>query len=111
VLKVSDESFEFGLLTQTLEMWIDQEERPAGKALVDAALEPGHRLFRFAKHGVNGGDLMMGVMCVAERNRELERLPHTIERGAGFMAPGVQYALSRRQEFVLDSSFYLGTLD
>jgi hypothetical protein len=66
VFKVSDESFEFGLLTQAFEMWIDPEERPARETGVYAALQPRHCLVGFAQYGVNTGDLIVGVVSMAE---------------------------------------------
>jgi hypothetical protein len=42
---------------------------------------------------------------MAEGNREIERLPHTLERGAGFMAPGVQHALLADEQGLIGVEF------
>ena len=38
---------------------------------------------------------------MADGNREIERLPHTLERGAGFLAPGVQHALQAEEKGIV----------
>lgn len=92
-LEVGDECLKSGIRAQAFEMWIDLEEGPAGVARVDAAFQPSHGLFRFAQYGIDAGYLIVGVVRMPNGNREIECLPHTVERGRGFMAPGVQYAL------------------
>ena len=74
------ESREFGFLTQVLEMRIDPEERPAGEAGVHAAFEPRHRLVGVTEDRIHAGDLVVGVVRVAEGTRQIERPAHTLER-------------------------------
>ena len=73
-------SFEFGLLTQVFEMGIDLEERPARESGIDAAFQPRHRLVRFAQYGINAGDLIIGVVSMAEGARRIERPADTLDR-------------------------------
>ena len=73
-LKVSDEPFEFGCLTQPFEMWIDPEERPTGETGVDAALQPRHGPVAVTEYCIHAGDLVVGVMRVAERTRKSSAL-------------------------------------
>ena len=93
MLKITDQSFEFGLLTQAFEMRIDLEERPAGETGVDAAFQPRHRLVRFPQYGINAGDLIISVVRMAEGVRRIESPADTLDRRAGLVAPGVQHAL------------------
>lgn len=79
VFEVSDESFEFRLLAQALEMRIDSEERPAGESGIDAALEPLHCLVRFAQGGMHARDLIVGVVSVAEGASGIQRLSHALK--------------------------------
>src|SRR6266550_6987716 len=97
-LEIGNESLKTGIRAQAFEMWIHLEERPAGIARVDATLQPSHRLFRFAQDGVNAGDLIIGVVRVADGNREIESLLHTLQRRVGFMAPGMQHALKTDEQ-------------
>ena len=60
---------------------------------VDAAFQPRHRLVRFAQYGINAGDLIVGVVRVAEGTRGIQRPTDTLECKVGLIAPGVQHAL------------------
>ena len=103
--RVGDQPLESGLRTQVFQMRIDLEERPAGIAGIDAALQPRHRLFRFAQYGVNAGDMMVGMVRMAEGEWKIERLPNTFERGAGLVAAGVQHALQADEQGLVGVSF------
>jgi hypothetical protein len=87
VLKVSDESYEFGFLTQAFEMWIDPEGRPTGVTGVDTAFQPRHGLVGVTEYCLHAGDLVVGVMRVTERKRQVERSANTLERRVSLIAP------------------------
>ena len=74
-------------------MGIDLEEGPAGETGVDAAFQPRHGLVRFPQYGINAGDLIVGVVRMAEGARGIQSPANTLERRAGLVAPGVQHAL------------------
>jgi len=93
LLKITDQSFEFGLLTQAFEMGIDPEEGPARETRFDAALQPRHRLVRFSQYGINAGDLIISVVRVAEGARRIESSADTLDRTVALVAPGVQHTL------------------
>ena len=93
MLKVSDELFECRLLAQALEIGIQPEERPASEPRVDAAFQPRHRRVRFPKHRVDAGDIVVGVVGVAEGTRGIERATNTLQGEVRLTAPGVQHAL------------------
>ena len=97
-IKVSDEPFEFGCLTQPFEMWIDPEERPTGETGVDAALQPRHGPVAVTEYCIHAGDLVVGVMRVAERTRQVERSANTLERRVALIAPRVQHALKTGEQ-------------
>ena len=65
---------ECGLSAQVFEMWIYPEERPARKPGVDAPFKPRHRLVRVPEHCIDAGNVVVGVMRVAERTRGVQRL-------------------------------------
>ena len=74
-------------------MGIDPEERPARKPGVDAPFEPRHRLVRVPEYRINAGDVVVGVVRVAEGTRGIQRLTNTLQCEVGLTAPGVQHAL------------------
>src|SRR5258706_514628 len=98
MLEFGDESLEFEILTQVLEVGIQQEEWPAGKTGVDAAFKPCQRLVPVAKQRMNASDLVVGVMRMAEGARRIERPANTLERRAFLVSPGVQHALKADEQ-------------
>src|SRR5262245_43225421 len=44
------------------------------------------------EYRMNAGDVVVGVVRVAEGMRRIQRLTNTLECGIGLTAPGVQYA-------------------
>ena len=75
------------------EMWIDPEERPTGETGVDTAFQPRHGPVGVTEYCIHAGDLVVGVMRVAERTRQVERSANTLERRVALIAPRVQHAL------------------
>ena len=98
LLEVSDESCECGLFAQVFEMRIDPEERPARKPGVDAPFEPRHRLVRVPEDRIDAGNVVVGVVRVAEGTRGIQRLTNTLECEVGSIATRVRYALKRVEE-------------
>ena len=69
-------------------MGIDPEERPARKPGVGAAFEPRHRLVRFPEYRINAGDVVVGVVRVAEGTRGIQRLTNTLRVRGRFDGAG-----------------------
>ena len=80
-------------VSQVYEMWIAPEDRPTGETGVDTAFQPCHGLVGVPEDGIHAGDLVVGVMRVAEGTRQVEGSAHTLERQASLAAPRVQNAL------------------
>jgi hypothetical protein len=89
VAQLSDEPFEFRLFTQTFEMRIDQEERPAGESSIDAALEPAHCFVGVSQYGMYARDLIAGVVSMAEGTGAIQGPAHTLQCQLGLLPPGV----------------------
>ncbi len=88
-LEVCDETLEFGVLVQTFQMWIDLEERPAGKTGVYGPLKPRRRSFLISQRTVDAGDFVVEVVRVAERMRSIQGFAHTLQGKLGLISPGV----------------------
>src|ERR1700730_360428 len=74
-------------------MGIDPEKWPARKTSFCGAFQPGHRLLSLSQRAIDAGDLMVGVVRMAERTREIECSANALQRRAGLIAAGVQHAL------------------
>ena len=77
-MKRSHHSFEREKLAQILEAGILQKKRPAGETGVYGAFQPRHRFVLVPQYGINAGDIIVGVMRMAEGTWRIQRLPDTL---------------------------------
>src|ERR1700693_4660290 len=87
-------------------MWIHSEERPAGEPSVDRALQPIHGLFRVPQQCVNAGNLMVGVVQMAEGSGATQCFSDALQRGVRLVAVGVEEASKAKKERIVLQFFH-----
>ena len=60
---------------------------------------------RFTQYGINTGDLIVGVVGMAEGTRGIQCSANTLERRAGLVAASVQHALKADDQGFFGQSF------
>src|SRR5579872_4550318 len=86
-------------------MGIDAGKWPARETSFYSAFQPGHRFLSLSQRAINAGDLIVGVVRVAEGTWEIECSANTLQRGAGLIAPGVQHALKTDNQWFVRPLF------
>src|SRR5580692_6007561 len=74
-------------------MGIDAEKWPARKTSFHTTFQPGHRFLTLSQRAIYAGDLIVGVVRMAEGTWEIECSANTLQGRAGLIAPGVQHSL------------------